>query len=193
MLGASLTKHSRTEYIAWIDVETTGTNPERDEILEVGALVTDIQGRQIGPTYEALFSVNKLSSVISQTSENVQKMHERSGLWLDLWSRETQASHCVDKAMSLWFDSLCLDEQRVVYFGGNSITLDRNFVGLHLPVFYGSISHKSVDVTSLSIAIQSNSSVSGFKKTQNHRALSDANDSADEYRHYVRSINRISC
>ena len=49
-------KHNKIEYIVWIDVETTGTDPERDEILEIGSLDTDIEGKKLGEPSEALFS-----------------------------------------------------------------------------------------------------------------------------------------
>lgn len=193
MLAETITRHKNkdSEYIVWIDVETTGTNPERDEILEIGALVTDVEGNRIGNSYEALFSISNLSTIIARTSENVQKMHENSGLWLDLWMRKTKSAETIDEEMVKWISSLCLDEERILYFGGNSITLDRNFVRLNLPVFYNLISYRSVDVTSLSIAIQSNSSVQGYEKSKNHRALSDAVDSVNEYNHYIRYINNL--
>lgn len=173
------------EYVAWIDVETTGTDPESDYLLEVGAVVTDLHGKIIGNTFEALVSVPNLSSVIAQTSEVVCLMHEKSKLWLDLWTKEVKSLECVDKKISDWLSFSVAEEDATVYFGGNSITLDRNFVKRNLPGFYKKLSYRSIDVTSLSIAIQSNTNNLGYEKSKDHRALSDAIDSAREYLHYI--------
>lgn len=173
------------EYVAWIDVETTGTDPESDYLLEVGAVVTDLHGKIIGNTFEALVSVPNLSSVIAQTSDDVCLMHEKSKLWLDLWTKEVKSLGCVDKEISDWLSLNIAEENATVYFGGNSITLDRNFVRSNLPGFYKKLSYRSIDVTSLSIAIQSNTYDLGYEKSKEHRALSDAVDSAREYLHYI--------
>lgn len=183
-------KHNKIEYIVWIDVETTGTDPERDEILEIGSLVTDIEGNKLGDPYEALFTVKNLSETMVKASETVQKMHETSRLWLDLWELDTKSAAVVDKEMLEWIKPF-VDDDIILYFGGNSITLDRNFVKMNLPEFYRNISYRSVDVTSLSIAIQSNSSVQGYRKYKQHRALSDALDSVEEYRHYMNHITSL--
>lgn len=173
------------EAIIWADVETSGTNPETDVLLEVGMVITDMSGKTISGFWEILFEIRNLSKVIQTADAHVQKIHEHSGLWMDLWSKETMNYHEADQ---LLFEKICrtIPETTSLYFGGNSINLDRNFMRIYLPKTYSKISYRSVDVTSLSIALQSNTNIPGFEKGKEHRALKDALDSLEEYRHYLK-------
>lgn len=172
------------EVILWIDVECAGTTPETDALLEVGAVLTDMSGNEISSPWEKLFKVNHLSRVIEDTDQKVRNMHDISGLWLDLWDKSCVEYSEGDLELEEWLGSY-LDKDTMVYFGGNSITLDRNFMRFYLPRSYSLISYRSIDVTSLSIAIQSNTRIPGFEKGNAHRALPDALDSVYEYRHYL--------
>lgn len=177
------------EAIVWIDVETTGPSPERDELLEVGAHITDLSGNSISDGYQSLVHVPSLPSIFSKTSPNVIEIHEKSGLWNDLWEKESQSLSVLEADFLMWLDQYTC-EGSVLYFGGNSITLDRNFLRLNLPEFYKRISHRSVDVTSLSIVFQSNSDVGPYQKEKAHRALLDVQDSIREYNYYLRHMKK---
>jgi len=184
------TKTELAEAIIWIDVETSGESPETDELLEIGACITDLSGRNIGNNFESLVTLSNLPEVLSKTSQNVINIHEKSGLWFDLWNKKTFDVHQIECSIIEWLETH-VDTETVLYFGGNSITLDRNFVRLNLPNFYRKISHRSIDVTSLSIALQSNTLVGPYKKQKAHRALLDAQDSVLEYRYYLSCVKNI--
>lgn len=175
------------EAIIWIDAEFSGTQPQADELLEIAAIITDLNGKQIGYPFESLFDVANLSKTIARSSELVKEMHDKSGLWFDLWSSETESFKTVQSNLLAWIESH-VSKETVLYFGGNSITKDRNFVEVNLPEVYERISHQSVDVTSLAITLKANASVSGFAKDHKHRALADVRESIGEYLHYVNFI-----
>lgn len=175
------------EAIVWIDVETSGDSPETDELLEVGAVITDLAGNLIANEYESLIHVPNLTTILEKTKSNILDMHEKSGLWFDLWNKETFEINQIESSMFQWISD-SVNTNTILYFGGNSITLDRNFIRLNLPAVYKRISHRSIDVTSLSIALQSNIYINPFKKQKAHRALLDAKDSVVEYRYYLNSI-----
>lgn len=179
------------EYIVWIDVEANGTISEQDKILEIGAIITTMSGEVVSNTYTSLFNVANLSQVITESCEDVRKMHEDSGLWLDLWKNGTQSAEIIDTEMIHWMERFIPVEDSILYFGGNSITLDRNFVRMNLPNVYSKISYRSIDVTSLSLAIQGNFAVKRYEKSSGHRALDDAIDSMEEYKYYLNCISQI--
>lgn len=175
------------EAIIWIDAEFSGTQPQADELLEIAAIITDLSGKQIGFPFVSLFDVPNLSKTIARSSDLVKEMHDKSGLWFDLWSSETANFKTAQSNLLDWIKALVSDET-VLYFGGNSITKDRNFVEVNLPEVYERISHQSVDVTSLAITLKANASASSFSKDHKHRALSDVRESIDEYLYYVNFI-----
>lgn len=176
------------ELIVWVDVETSGINAESDCLLEIGALVTDLKGEPVGTSYDSLFSIENLPAIIEKSSPTVKEMHDKSLLWSDLWKKKTKDFHVVDCEMVQWLSNI-VGDNTIVYFGGNSISLDRNFVEHFLPMFYNLISYRSIDVTSISLMLQSNFRMGGFDKMNKHRALSDIKESVAEYRHYVKMMS----
>lgn len=180
----------KKEAILWVDVETSGTSPETDYLLEVGAVISNMDGSILGPTFTRMTNIGRISDIIATSSKEVREIHDKSGLWKDMWSEKTYSPNEVDDAMSDWLKNL-VDPETILYFGGNSITLDRNFLHYNLPKTYEKISYRSIDVTSLSLSIQSNTSINGFKKSNQHRALPDAIDSMEEYRYYVSHLKNL--
>jgi oligoribonuclease len=181
----------KNQYIAWIDVETSGTSVELNELLEVAAILTNMDGTVVGQPCETLIQVSNLSHVIATADPMIQVMHNQSGLWHDLWHKPSIKNHKADVLFTRWLQNL-VDEKATVYFGGNTIVLDRNFLSFHLPRFYQHLSHRSIDVTSLSLAIQSNAGVLGYEKGKKHRALMDAQDSLREYKYYCHWLQNVS-
>lgn len=176
--------------IIWIDVETTGNTPETDKLLEVAACITDLSGNLLHiESFESLVHIPNLKAVMSETSQEIIMMHEKSGLWTDLWTKKASSLSNIEISMLQWIEQV-VGKDTVLYFGGNSITLDRNFVRMNLGKVYQRISHRSVDVTSLSIVFQSNSDVGPFRKEKAHRALLDAKDSIAEYRYYLSHMEK---
>lgn len=177
------------ELILWIDVETTGVDPYQDSLLEIGAIFTDMSGKIVSEPFTALVHIDNISHVIRHTDATVQKMHDDSGLWLDLWKEKTYPYSVVETKMLEWLkDTINLFDDPLIYFGGNSISLDRSYILRYLPAVYHHISHRSIDVTSISLFLQSNTFISGYHKSKDHRALLDVYDSIREYQYYLNSV-----
>jgi len=184
-------QHEVNEAILWADVESSGTTPEVDTLLELGAVISDMSGNRISSTWETLFEIPDLSRIIANSSNDVQRLHDNSGLWQDLWSKETKTYAEADSDFSDFILS-SVPENTLLYFGGNSITLDRLFIRMHMPKTYSLISYRSIDVTSLSMTLQSNTSIPGFNKGKDHRGLKDALDSLEEYNYYLNCLKKIN-
>lgn len=179
---------NKDDLILWIDVEVSDSDPERGEFLEIGCIVSDISGNELNYTYHAFFKVD-VSEVLRNTDDFIINMHERSGLWRDLWVEGGKTKSEVDNELVEWADGIISEfPHSKLYFGGNSITLDRSFIRKYLPNFYKKLSFRSIDVTSISLAVQGNSEIGGYKKQNAHRAISDAKDSLGEYRHYLKKL-----
>lgn len=174
--------------IIWVDVETTGVNPEEDSLLEIASIVTDMKGNHLSDLVEVLIPPNSIGDAQALADNKVLKMHEKSGLWADLWDAKVQTLANVDDNLASWVDDLDLNP-RNTFFGGNSIMLDREFVSYSLPMFYSRFSHRSLDVTSIALMVQSNFSLPLYLKNSPHRAGIDVLESIDEYKYYLGKIS----
>ena len=169
--------------IAWVDVEFSGTSPEVDSFLEIAVALTDFDGNLLKDPYSSLVIVKDLHRVLDEAQELVKLMHEKSGLWNDLWTQQAKKPEEIDQDLSELLREV--GETSIIYFGGNSPFRDRRYAELYLPRFYERISHMSVDVTTLSLVLQEKGAARMFIKRGEHRALPDVLDSIDEYRHYL--------
>jgi len=175
-----------SKIISWVDVESNGTSPEIDAFLEIAVAFTDFNGELLTEPYTSLVATPDVSKAMIACEPFVKEMHEKSGLWNDLWTMEAQQPDHIDNELSTIVQQF--GEDSLFYFGGNSLNLDRRFSELYLPKFYRRISHRSVDVTTLSLVLQESKTAPMFRKRGQHRALPDVLDSIDEYRHYLRFI-----
>lgn len=183
---------SVNERIVWIDVESTGLNVFRDFMLEIAAVVTDMHGNVVGEPFSALVSHSNVSTLVDMADDNVVAMHERSGLWEDLWnSRDCSTLPDIADNMVAWLDDVIPDaNSTVLYFGGNSPKLDRDFVRMCLPGVSTRFSHRSIDMTSISLAVSRNSGAPHIQRQNKHRALDDVVDSIREFQSFVGQLKK---
>jgi oligoribonuclease len=172
--------------IAWLDVEANGRTPEVDSLLEVGMVVTDFQGEELSRPYTSLVKVSDLRSAMASADPLVQRMHNHSGLWRDLWEHESKEAEEIDAELCHILGQF--DQGLLFFFGGNSITLDRGFAGINLPRFSTTVSHMSIDATTLASVLQETMKAPRFHKRRHHRALPDVYESIDEYKFYLRFL-----
>jgi len=169
--------------ITWVDVESAGTSSAMDQLLEVAAVLTDFDGNPLQEPYSALVTVSNLTQVIENSDPTVKAMHERSGLWGDLWRCETKPPEVIDQELQKFL--LHYVDDSLLLFGGNSPHLDRSYNELYLPGFNSMLSHRGIDVTTLSMVLQEHGKAQMFLKESAHRALPDVWDCITEYRHYL--------
>ena len=174
-------------YIAWIDVETTGINgykpslfKRRDFLLEVACLVTDMDLNVLDDEgYQAVvhYSPTQVEKLKKHTNDYVIDMHTKTGLWDKLSSGKRLSK--IDNELSSYIKQFA-PEARQAYLGGNSITLDRNFIIPNLPQVGEHLHYRSVDVTSLAILANSWYDGTSFAKRTEHSAFSDIRESIEE-------------
>lgn len=79
--------------LVWVDMETTGTDPYRDKILEFSACATSLDGKVIGQFFHTLvqndgYSVENDAKGLDESASifdpKVREMHEKSGLLREL-------------------------------------------------------------------------------------------------------------
>lgn len=199
-------KNNKQEYIIWCDVETTGTNADVDDLLEIGAVVTDMAGNQVGRGFSEIIQVADVKAVMDKCDDHVTKMHNKSGLFEHLWYGDGVSIQKVEDLFIEWLESsvpdysytdVCSkDSNFVFYFGGRSITLDRNFLSANTPRIFNIFSHQSIDMTSISIMLARNISYidkcAVWGKDAQHRALGDCEDCVEQYKQVIESLNNFA-
>lgn len=158
-----------------LDIETTGLNPDRDSILEVGALAIDFQTLAIvGPQFHSVVHYKRGAG--AEITPFVEKMHTSNGLW-DACAKSACTRSEMFRALVIWMHEQGALSGNVILVG-NSVHFDRSF--LTHPV-HGSYSltqllhYRMVDARSLTYATESwLPSVRPKDLEPAHRALPDA-------------------
>jgi oligoribonuclease len=170
--------------LVWVDMEMTGLDPLKDQILEIATLVTDSDLNIIaeGPN----LAVFQPEDVLQAMDEWNQTHHGKSGL-LDRVraSQETVASaehktlefvaaHCKAKT-----SPLC----------GNSVWQDRRFLDRLMPKLNAYFHYRIIDVSSVKeLARRWYPQLPPLAKKETHLALADIRESVEELKYYRQSI-----
>lgn len=189
------------DVIAWIDVETTGLDPDRDHLLEISLILTDnsldpvadLVSVLIDPGVEDAHPDYGVGSNIARTVDDfIRDMHSSNGLFADL---DAGFGITPGEADGLIADAIsaAAGEGGKPLLAGNSITLDRNFLEAQAPRTYAALHYRSIDVTS----IESDLARDGFAEPiaawraglpkKSHRGSDDIRDSIDQ----LRALRRI--
>lgn len=167
--------------LIWIDLEMTGLCPERDRIIEVATLITDVNLHILaeGP----VLAVHQADVQLSLMDKWNIQTHTSSGL-LD---RVRQSKLDEDAAMVLTLNFL----NEWVPAGrspmcGNSICQDRRFLFYYMPALEAYFNYRYLDVSTLKeLALRWKPEIlAGFKKNNNHQALDDIRESVAELAYY---------
>jgi len=167
--------------LIWLDLEMTGLDPSRDQVIEIATIVTDnaLEVLAEGP----VIAINQPEHVLAAMDDWNREHHGASGLL----ERVRASSHDEQRAeretiafLTAWVPAgkspLC----------GNSICQDRRFLARCMPRLETYFHYRNLDVSSLKILAQrwAPEVASAFSKRGAHLALDDIKESIGELRHY---------
>lgn len=173
--------------ITWIDVETGGLEESTDKLFEVAAIVTDRNLNILDPlgfNMVIQYPEEEVEAIRNASVPFVQDMHDKTGLWDRLPSGTPRLE--VDEKLHEYISQF--SEPKTSWIGGNSITLDRNFLRANLPQSFSHLSYRSIDVSTLGGLSRAWFGISYEKKKYLHSAFSDITESIEELRFYRESI-----
>lgn len=179
------------ELILWIDLETTGLSPLYDSVLEIGAILTDLQGKIVADGFTSLIHEKRVEHLLDESNEYVKKMHDRSGLWEDLYSCSSRISvEEAEQNLLSWIKENS-GEGTTFYLGGNSVHTDKGFIDLKMKELSSLLSHRIIDCTALNIFFSRVLNQEIYPGKSFHRAYSDIVDSVEEYQRLVRAASLL--
>lgn len=170
---------------AWIDVESTGKDPsDGSRLIQVACIITDGDLNEVSEGFEMklYYSKDEVAEMYAVTDPYVQNMHTVNGLWNALPTEGVPAAEVEAKLLAEL--KRYIPEAGMAELGGNSITLDRNFLRAELPSVLDYLSYRSYDMSSVSKHYDDNTDIPRFQKKLAHDALEDIRESIAEARYY---------
>ena len=165
--------------LLWVDLEMTGLEPDKDKILEVAAIATDMELNEVA-RYEAIVKVDENFMKSRMVGDFWEKNHvSRDAL---IAQNETgKPVQEVENELLKFIDKNCTKE---LYLAGNSIHQDRKFIEREMPKLNERLHYRMLDVSAWKIYFE-NALKKKFIKPENHRALDDINGSIEELKWYL--------
>ena len=165
--------------LLWIDLEMTGLDPNKDKILEVAAIATDMKLEELA-RYEAVVKVDEQlmkERMVGKFWE--ENSNSRDALITQNASGKPIAE--VEKELLEFLDDHFGEE---IYLAGNSIHQDRKFIEREMPELNKRLHYRMLDVSAWKIYFE-NALDKKFIKPENHRALDDITGSIEELKWYL--------
>jgi oligoribonuclease len=177
---------SGDDRIVWIDLETTGLDPDADSILEVGCIITDGQLDEIA-RWSSVLELDGRGFERIKANRLVREMHTGSGLLNAAIADEATCLGWTALALRAFIQTYTTDAP----LAGSTIGFDRSFLRVHMPEALAICHYRSIDVSSLKLLAK----LWGFAPAEKsrpamHRALPDLEDSIAELRHYRATMLR---
>lgn len=176
---------SDADNLIWIDLEMTGLDPDRDQIIQIATIVTNSQLQILaeGPD----LAIATTAEVLAGMDEWNTRTHGESGLaerCLTAGVSLAEAERATLAFLSQWVapgaSPMC----------GNSICQDRRFLVRGMPELAAYFHYRNLDVSTLKeLALRWVPAIAaGFTKDSSHQAMDDIRDSIAElnwYRHHM--------
>ncbi len=171
--------------LIWVDLEMTGLDPQRDQIIEIATLITDAELNVLaeGP----VLAIHQTDEIIDAMDEWNTAHHGQSGLIQRVKESTLTEADAVKQTIAFLKTYV---GKGVSPMCGNSICQDRRFMVRCMPELEAYFHYRNLDVSTLKELANRwyPEIVKGFNKQSTHQALDDIRESLEELRFYRRTI-----
>lgn len=174
--------------LLWLDMEMTGLELEKEVIIEVACIITDMDFKEL----------ESFETVVKQPQAYLDRMdawntehHGKSGLTakvptgMEPDAAEFRLTSIIDRHFPQWKE----DKKYRPMLAGNSIMQDRLFIDKYFLKLSERLHYRMLDVSSWKIVYNNKFDIS-YKKQNAHRALDDIRESIGELRYYMDFIKK---
>lgn len=158
-------------------MEMTGLNVDTEVIIEVAAVVTDLE---LNPLHNYHAVVNQPHHYLDAMDDWNQKHHKESGLLTMI--PKGKKPEAVERELIELVAEFFKDERAII--AGNSIAQDRLFIDRYMPNLAKKLHYRMLDVSSWKILLKERFGVV-YEKKNAHRAVDDIMESISELKYYL--------
>lgn len=184
-------RNKNQKYVLWIDLEMTGLDPVNDRILEVGAIITDWDFKEVA-AYEAAVRVGPrliekrmlkgpskdFWNSVPATRDALIAQNKQSG----------RSARTVENELLALLDEY-FEAGIPIILAGNSIHMDRRFIEHEWKRLNERLHYRMLDVTAWKVVFEEKYQ-KRFAKREAHRAVDDIRGSIEELRYYIPKVGK---
>jgi oligoribonuclease len=181
--------YEKIENLFWIDMEMSGLDVNKEVIIEVACIVTDMNFRELD-CFETV--VKQPQSYLDNMDAWNKEHHGKSGLTakvpfgMEPEFVEAKLIDMIDKHFPLSKN----DPKKRPILAGNSIAQDRLFIDKYFTKLSERLHYRVVDVSSFKVIMTNKYNIE-YKKQNSHRALDDIRESIGELKYYLHHFENL--
>jgi oligoribonuclease len=153
--------------VAWIDLETTGTDEHKDSIIEIACIVTNKQWVE----QDRVNIIIKPDPMPENISPVVLDMHTKNGLWNDVVSNGIPIKDA-DWKFNEFLGQYLGGAKSLVLAGSGVSHFDSRFIHTQLPISAQRLTFWTYDVSVVRRFFEC-AGIKGIKNVKKHRAMGD--------------------
>jgi oligoribonuclease len=182
-------------WLAWLDLETTGTDEHEDPIIEVAVVLTRPDLSEQTEPFHRIVSPPDLSAAVCRIAASgpVQAMHDANGLLDALKAGVGDPIGAVDQDLRAWLKEHSKPKRSVMIAGSGVGHFDRRFVAAQMPQTDAHLWYPAFDVGVFRRMLQcwGAADLAGQPGAKTHRALDDVLDHIAEAQRYKAMVARL--
>lgn len=132
------------EYLVWIDCEMTGLDPEKDCLVEIAVVITDLQLNVVDSGLDLVIKPRVES--LAGMDDYVRNMHTTSGL-INEFENGLELGEAENKVLD--YIKKYVPTPKLAPLAGNTIGTDRMFISRYMPQLDTHLHYRNIDVSTI--------------------------------------------